>query len=459
MSNESLQPLADEMKRDWDDRAREDSRWYINTIKRNQNDEEFDATGRPEVENFILADPLIVRGRDLKQARLLEIGCGIGRMTRHLAGIFGEVHGVDVSAEMIRQARERFRESRNTFFHATNGLDFAAFPDARFDVVFSVYVFQHVPTPEIIRSNIRDACRVLAPGGVFKFQVCGIDHPDYEQMRKDTWTGAPFTERGLRAAARENGVRCLSIHGLGTQYCWAVFEKPAEPPDEADTLAPIGGQPRIVALARTDDPAIRAIPTNGEFASLSLVVNGLDRTVEDINSVIIEIDGEEFLPHYLGPVRDNFSAPAAPGVGGRSTQLDLRTSPRMPCGLVDVLVRDSRGESSNIETIELLEPQPIPPKIHLINNAVDGGIDIHAEGEKSVFRVFATGMDETAGPGNVRVQLNDRKLTPESVTFLPANGFYMTIVRLPLGAAPGEADVRIHFNDLGSAPARMRILE
>lgn len=458
MSTESLQPLADAMKRDWDDRAREDSRWYINTIKRNQNDEEFDATGRPEVENFILAEPLIVRGRDLKQARLLEIGCGIGRMTRRLADLFGEVHGTDVSAEMIRQAQERFRDAPNVSFYATNGLDFSAFPDAHFDVVFSVYVFQHVPTPEIVRANIRDACRVLKPGGVFKFQVCGIDHPDYERMRKDTWTGTPFSEQELRAAARENGVRCLSLHGLGTQYCWAVFEKPVEPRMEGAASTPLGaadGQPRIVAFGRTDDPTVKTIPTNGEFASLSLVATGLDPAIEDINSVIIEIDGEEFLPHYLGPVRDNFNAAE---IGPKAAQLDLFTSPRMPCGLVDVLVRDSHGEASNIEAIELLEPQEIPPKIHMINNAVDGGIDIYAQGEKSVFRVFATGMDETAGTGNVRVQLNDRKLTPESVTFLPANGFYLTIVRMPLDAAPGEADVRIHFNDLGSAPARIRIL-
>ena len=449
MNTESLQPHADAMRRDWDERAREDSRWYINTIKRNQNDEEFDATGRPEVENFILAEPLITQGRDLSRARLLEIGCGIGRMTRHLAGLFGEVHGTDVSAEMIRQAKERFRDAPNVFFYATSGLDFAVFPDAHFDVIFSVYVFQHVPTPEIIRANLRDACRTLKPGGVFKFQVCGIDHPDYERMQKDTWTGTPFLEADLRAAARENGVRFRSLHGLGTQYCWAVFEKPATAaaPQEA------GAAPRIVAFGRTGDPGRTAIPTNGEFASLSLLVSGLDPAIEDINSVLVEIDGESFSPHYLGPVRAAFGAHEA-GV----LQLDLFTSPQMPCGLVDVLIRDGRGEASNIASIELLEPEAIPPKIHMINNAVDGGIDIHATGPKSVFRVFATEMDESAGVGTVRVQLNDRLLTPESVAFLPANGFYLAIARLPVDVAPGEADVRIHFNDRVSAPARIRIL-
>jgi ubiquinone/menaquinone biosynthesis C-methylase UbiE len=38
---------------------------------------------------------------------MLEIGYGIGRMTRHLASIFGEVHGVDVAPTMCRWAERR----------------------------------------------------------------------------------------------------------------------------------------------------------------------------------------------------------------------------------------------------------------------------------------------------------------------------------------------------------------
>ncbi len=444
-----LQSLADAMKRDWDDRAREDSRWYINTIKRNQDDDEFDATGLPEVENFILAEPLITRGRDLKTARLLEIGCGIGRMTRHLARIFGEVHGTDVSAEMIAQARERFRDIGNAFFHETNGLDFAAMPDEYFDVIFSVYVFQHVPSADVVRSNIRDACRVLKPGGVFKFQVCGINHPDYDRMTKDTWTGTPFPESQIRLAARSNGMRCLSIHGLGTQYCWAVFQKPLGNVAAAATQPT--GPLRIEDFGRTDAIDIKAIPTNGDHASLSLLVSGLDREVEDANSVVIEINGQDFLPHYVGPVK-------AAANEGCLTEVCLFTSPRMTRGLVTARVKDSRGKASTAVTIELLTPQTILPQIHMVNNAVDGGVDIYARGDKSAFRVFSTGMDDRANVETVRVLLDEDRLAPESVTFLPANGFYLTIVRVPETIAPGETELRVQFNDLVSLPAKLRII-
>src|SRR5262245_48424522 len=462
----SLESLADAMKRDWDDRAKEDSRWYINTIKRNQNDDEFDATGKPEVENFLLQEPLITKDRDLGSSRLLEIGCGIGRMTRHLAAVFGEVHGTDVSAEMIEQARQRFRGVNNVYFHETSGLDFAEMPGDHFDVIFSAYVFQHVPTAEVVRSNLRDACRVLKPGGVFKFQVCGINHPDYDRMQKDTWTGTPFSEGEIRQAARENGVRCMSIFGLGTQYCWAVFQKPA-----GGTISPTTAQLQIESFGRADSHERKAIPTNGDFACLSLMVSGLDGNVDDVNSVTIEIAGHEFLPHYVGPGWNRLQSVPSSATSKLEqtevcstdlTEVKLFTSPRIPTGLVNVWVKNSRGRSTDPFLIEFLAAQTIIPKIHMINNAVDGGVDIYSRGDKSVFRVFADGMDDTASIGTVRVQVNEHQIAPVSVTFLPANGFYLIIAKLPLAIAPDDeavdAEVRVHFKALVSEPAKIRIL-
>ena len=64
------------MKDDWNDRARVNAKWYITTIRLDLTDEDFDASGRPEVEKFILGDPLLTgprEGRDLKSQRMLEI--------------------------------------------------------------------------------------------------------------------------------------------------------------------------------------------------------------------------------------------------------------------------------------------------------------------------------------------------------------------------------------------------
>src|SRR6185503_9316167 len=120
-----------EMKLEWDKRAQTAAKWYINTLSYQQTDEEFDVSGLVEVQRLIFSElELLTGGRNAKDLRMLEIGCGIGRMTRHLAGIFGEVYGVDVSAEMIRQAKARLKGVANVSLFETNGVDFALFPEA-----------------------------------------------------------------------------------------------------------------------------------------------------------------------------------------------------------------------------------------------------------------------------------------------------------------------------------------
>ena len=61
------------MKNDWNARACENPRWYINTVKRTQSDQEFDEGGVREVEALVVADlPFLTRGRDPRSLRLLE---------------------------------------------------------------------------------------------------------------------------------------------------------------------------------------------------------------------------------------------------------------------------------------------------------------------------------------------------------------------------------------------------
>src|SRR5690242_2383045 len=68
------------MKQDWDERARENAKWYINTVRLDQSEEEFDATGLNEAKSLILPElVLMTEGRDPKELKFLEVGCGIGR--------------------------------------------------------------------------------------------------------------------------------------------------------------------------------------------------------------------------------------------------------------------------------------------------------------------------------------------------------------------------------------------
>ena len=147
--------------------------------------------------------------------RMLEIGCGIGRMTRPLAEVFGEVHAVDVSAEMIRQARENLRDLPNVRLFETSGEDLAPFDDQSFDFAYSFIVFQHVPDKETIISNLREVHRTLKPDCLFKFQVQGS-----ELDETDTWKGAGFTGAEMASLAAEIGFTPSASSGEGTQYFW-----------------------------------------------------------------------------------------------------------------------------------------------------------------------------------------------------------------------------------------------
>src|SRR5579872_6700762 len=90
------------MRRDWERRARENARHFVVTEKSHWSDEEFFESGQIAMREDILIDlGNICQGRDPKEMRVLEIGCGAGRVTRAFAEFFGEVWAVDISPEMV----------------------------------------------------------------------------------------------------------------------------------------------------------------------------------------------------------------------------------------------------------------------------------------------------------------------------------------------------------------------
>jgi len=224
------------MREDWDRRARENARHYIATGQEQWSDEEFYGSGEATVREQILNDLTnICQGKDPKDMTVLEIGCGTGRVTRALANLFGAVYGVDISAEMVSQARKGLAGLPNVHIHRNNGRDlcvlrrrwwspFAA--KLQFDFAFSFIVFQHIASTAIIESYVRDVNRMLRPGALFKFQVQGS--PSVEVEQDDTWVGVSFTEGDARAMADRCRFEMRYNHGAGDQFYWLWFFKKSE---------------------------------------------------------------------------------------------------------------------------------------------------------------------------------------------------------------------------------------
>src|SRR5579863_1669449 len=128
----------EKMRRDWDDRARENARYYVATGRKDWTDDAFFASGEVAVHDDVLTDMTnICQGRDPQAMRVLEIGCGAGRVTRALSKIFGEVHAVDVSGQMVARAREALHDRPNVHLYQNNGCDLAVIPPQEYDFAYS----------------------------------------------------------------------------------------------------------------------------------------------------------------------------------------------------------------------------------------------------------------------------------------------------------------------------------
>lgn len=216
------QKQLEKMREDWDRRARENARYYVNTACREWTDEEFFASGERTVAEEILTDMTnICQGKDPRQMRVLEIGCGAGRVTRALAGVFGEVWGVDISGEMVERARAALAAFPGARVFQNNGKDLSVLGDVQFDFAFSSIVFQHIPSREIIVNYVREVGRLLRPGALFKFQVQGDS--TITSSPEDTWLGVPFSEEQAVEMAAQCEFEPRHRHGAGGQYFWLWF--------------------------------------------------------------------------------------------------------------------------------------------------------------------------------------------------------------------------------------------
>jgi SAM-dependent methyltransferase len=151
----------------WDESARVD---MVRAIAASADSDTFDASGRVDAERIL---PLL-----RPDAVVLEIGSGTGRIMQHLAPSCAELHGVDVSAEMVERGAQRLSQLSNVRFHLSNGYDLSMFADGKFDVAYAWVVFQHLPK-NVAYNYMTEVRRVLKRDGVFYLQVPNLLRADH----------------------------------------------------------------------------------------------------------------------------------------------------------------------------------------------------------------------------------------------------------------------------------------
>jgi ubiquinone/menaquinone biosynthesis C-methylase UbiE len=230
------------MGRFWDERAKENALYFVDSrLDYNATDaERFWADGLETLDKV-----LELGGASIQQGdTVVDIGCGVGRLTRAAAQRgAGRVLGVDVSAEMLKQARELNAHLENVEFHHGDGQHLTGVPDDIADAIVSHVVFQHIPDPKITLGYVTEMGRVLKPGGWAVFQIS--NDPSIHRAKKTglagvvrralgrepkgqanaAWLGSAVDLDELRVTAEAAGMDVEDVEGAGTQFCFVRLRR------------------------------------------------------------------------------------------------------------------------------------------------------------------------------------------------------------------------------------------
>ena len=409
--------VTERMQRDWNERAREDANFYVAFGRRDQDAEEFFATATEVVAGLKWEMRRLPAGRP-RARRALEIGCGPGRLMRPMSQHFGEIHGVDVSDEMIRRAEANLAHIPHAHPHHTSGADLDPFADESFDLVYSYAVFQHIPSRDVVMQYLREAVRVLKPGGIIRAQINGLDQT---ARQYDTWSGVRISAAEVRDFAREHHLHLLALEGARTQYMWTTLRKPPSPEPSIST-------PRIrrVTNAHNSEPVapargrfasvtawIENLPPDADLLTLAARVGGVDATpcyigppeadrLQQVNILLPELSRTGLVPLELSicqpvPLRVIPAGPAVPVIISATDGINMLSGTRIVTGTMKVTIEEATEPHSfeadvdgqPVRNVDIFCADPLPPR-HEINFDLPEGIG--------------------SGPRTLRMRLRDRPL-------------------------------------------------
>jgi SAM-dependent methyltransferase len=180
--------------------------------------EAFLETGKADAARFVADLDRIAPA--LRRDRLLDFGCGVGRVTRALAAHFDAAVGVDAAPAMIARARDLHAACGNCEFVLNSDADLRRFDSGTFDVVYSRLVLQHI-APELVRRYLPELVRVLKPGGVLMFQL-----PDVIVDARTAYVRAPVVGSGIKQRLPRLLIRAYRH----LKYSWIVETSVAQMP-------------------------------------------------------------------------------------------------------------------------------------------------------------------------------------------------------------------------------------
>ena len=292
-----IMDVNEQMRSDWNRRAREDAHFYVAFGRRSQDEQEFldgaaDVMGALETEFPRLR--CVARRSPCTRDRMWS-----GAANAAMSGHFGEIHGVDISDEMVRLACDQLKDIPHAHVHVTLDSTLSMFADNSFDFVYSYIVFQHIPNRDVVLNYLSEARRVLKPGGILRCQLLGTPPLDSEVERAPTtWIGCHVSGEEVTEFARDHHLQLVALSGLQTQYMWVTLRKPPFGLPEPDFSHVI--LKAVTAASRGE----YSVPQRGRDAAVSLWIDGMPEA-SDLAVLAAGFDGVLQQGCYLSPIAAN----------------------------------------------------------------------------------------------------------------------------------------------------------
>ncbi|PTL76034.1 methyltransferase domain-containing protein [Vitiosangium sp. GDMCC 1.1324] len=167
-------------------------------------------------------------------ARILDAGCGVGEVTRELGALVGKtgrVTGVDLSENMVTEARRRTEDTGLPVDYHQGDIHQLDFPSESFDGCRASRVFIYLEDP---RQGLSELLRLTRPGGavvLFEPELDSwvLDGPDRNVVRKlvHFWADQlrnPWIGRRIPGLFRSLGVKELSITPVVGTWVLSMLE-------------------------------------------------------------------------------------------------------------------------------------------------------------------------------------------------------------------------------------------
>jgi ubiquinone/menaquinone biosynthesis C-methylase UbiE len=176
----------------------------------------------------------------LQGLNLLDVGCGTGTTDRYLAPRVRNLHGVDISEEMLVKAERNVPKGTYSHYDGKN----LPFDNGTFDVVVAICVLHHVPV-SMRAELVKDMVRVARPGGV----VAVFEHNPFNPLTRHAVNTCELDEDAVLLPPRETADLLKNASEVEPACRYYLF-------------SPLGG-----AVGCSVDRHFRNVPLGGQYVA------------------------------------------------------------------------------------------------------------------------------------------------------------------------------------------------